>query len=72
MTDIDQPKEKLLVSIQKVNAKIKAVEQVNQGIARVVQILKPFTTMLEMIVSPGNALSFVGIAGLIAEIETMV
>jgi hypothetical protein len=68
MRDIDQPKEKLLMSIQKVNAKIKAVEQVNEGIGKVVQILKPLTTLLTMITSPGSALSGVGMAGLFAEI----
>jgi hypothetical protein len=68
MRDIDQPKEKLLMSIQKVNAKIKAVEQVNEGIGKVVQILKPLTTLLTMITSPGSALSVVGMAGLFAEI----
>lgn len=71
ISDIDQPKAKLLMSIQKVNAKIRAVEQVNKGIAKVVQILKPFTTMLAMIASPGGALSVVGIARLISEIEAV-
>ena len=68
MRDIDQPKEMLLMSIQKANAKIKAVEQVNEGIGKVVQILKPLTTLLTMITSPGSALSVVGMAGLFAEI----
>lgn len=71
MLDVEQPKQKILTSIQKVDEKIRVLETTNQGIGKLIKILEPFTSMLTLVLSPGSAFGIVKIAELLAEIEAV-
>jgi len=71
MLDVEQPKQQILTSIQRVDEKIRVLEDMNQDIGKLIKILEPFTSMLTLVLSPGSAFGIVKIAELLAEIEAV-
>jgi ArsR family metal-binding transcriptional regulator len=71
MLDVEQPKQQILTSIQRVDEKIRVLEEMNQDIGNLIKILEPFTSMLTLVFSPGSGFGVVKIAELLAEIEAV-
>jgi|GEM_PF-4788902 len=71
VVDIEQPRQEIMAAIQKVQANIETLKEMNRGVDKLVEILKPFTTLMTMVFSPGSALGIVNIAELLSEIEAV-
>jgi hypothetical protein len=71
MLDVEQPKQQILTSIQRVDEKIRVLEETNQGIGKLIKTLDLFTSMLTIVLSPGGAFGIVKIAELLTEIEAV-